>query len=299
MKFLSLFLGSLLLATTPLKGDVLSADFDLSAGYRRDQMDTTINVYNAGGDKIASDKLDVPKIGIYQVGARARLSVIGFAAKAEIDYGVVQNGHYTETFGQRHHSQSKRHGKVSSGWTKDVNVAGGYLLFNNPLFKWGPMAGYSKNEQSLKFAKGRDSWDSDDKSKNFKFKAQWQGPWLGVDLECCLGECFKIWGGYEYHWANWKASRQVALHEEGNVSTKSNSSKNANGRVYYASANWIFCQCLSIGANFKLQQWTANHGKEKSRFGNLAPRMLRRIKDKVKQASWDSWAASLDIGFHF
>lgn len=290
-------LGALLLSTATLKGDVLGADFEVDAGYRQDKIETSINAYNPSGRKIAEDKLKIPKTVIYQVGAKARLSFIGLVAKAEIDYGKVQKGHYTETFGLSHNIHTSHHGNIHSGWTQDLNLAGGYLLFCNPLFQWGPMAGYSRNEQTYKFGKGK-YHGSGPVSKNFKYTAKWQGPWLGGDFLCRLA-CVTVSGGYEYHWADWKASQEIAHHEVESIASKSNKTKNARGQVYYAKADWNFSDCFSIGANFKWQQWSAHHGKESSRFGKLAPRMLRRIKDKVKQASWDSWTAGIDLSCHF
>jgi hypothetical protein len=95
-----------------------------------------------------------------------------------------------------------------AGHVWDGSIGLGYL-FDLRCIEATPFVGYSYQQQQLHVSgkeKNLHSWKGPSGTGKIsdlrnQYHAQWQGPWIGLDLSSQLSDCFRIYAGGEFHWA--------------------------------------------------------------------------------------------------
>jgi hypothetical protein len=191
-------------------------------------------------------------------------------------------------------------GQLHKGRTKDFTVGGGYYLSFCGLFDIGPAGGWSYQYQELTVRHARCQGSLDLSLDGLQFSNRWQGPWAGVDAK--LHFCgFELRGGYEYHWAKWRGHWFLKDPEICDVSfSESCESTHVNGQAVYLDAVWQLLPFVELGLGLKWQRYQAKNGKEKSKSQSFEHAFTGwRAGDKVKHATWESYAISLLLGVSF
>lgn len=296
MKLRNLFLTLLFLAPiVPLQADI--SDLKLTAGYRRDNIQEWLRVCNERGSIIGKAHVKEQKISIYQVGAKGSVCAAGIAARAEIYFGWVDSGNYSAALLRSEpHPASTREGSIKKGKTRDENLGVAYFFVNNTFCQIGPSAGYSKNHQHFSVGKIKNNGSREHMHERSNLTNQWKGPWVGADA-CCQIACISAKGGYEYHFAHWKATSKLTRSKGVERISAKADSKQARGKVLYAEASWNFCQCFTIGGAAKWQQWTARKSHN-SKVERMVASWLSSKKNKTI-AKWNSFMATVDLGYSF
>lgn len=307
MRYKSLILKCILMPIAAMQADV--TDIKFTTGYRKDKGTGTLNLTSGDGayaneKSIVRETFAFDGISIYQLGGKAIATVAGCATRASINYGWVHTGKSTENFILNDATVYDYRGSIRKGSTRDINIGAVWFWMNNSFCQFGPSGGYAKSQQTIglrrnntnknKAGDDKTSVASEQQMQNYKNK--WQGPYVGGDAFVTIGD-FTLKGGYEYHWAHWKATSTYfgALGDSG-VQGKGES-KHARGRVYFLDVGWNLWQCYTLGGGVKWQQWSAPVGKI-SKLQKLAS-ILKPAKKNAKAIKWNSLVVSVDIGYVF
>lgn len=311
---------------TYLSMSTLQAEFageiNLTNGYRCDKITADVHAFDPPGTLFLTDDLKVKNLSSYQIGLKGRALYCSWLARAEGDYAWTGHGKYHEDSagfpGDFALATSTAH--VHKGNMADFTVGGGYL-FNlgqftgmcgcdnscgcdnycnsDTYFGIGPVAGWSYSRQQIKLKDAVTNGLPDPVLDDLKYTNRWQGPWLGVDLSFKTCQ-FTINAGYEYHWADWHASWRLDGPDVLGVAfSDRRHSKHAQGQVGYIDGRWnVWCN-WTIGIGLKYQNWRVNKGRVEPLAGSfpavgLSPTEVDRVK-----ATWQSFAATFDIGYSF
>jgi len=167
----------------------------------------------------------------------------GFLLKGRAKYGFLFDGNLqvNDEF------DNSQQAELNSGYAMEFSGAGGYefVLGQKHQAIWGsitPLVGYEYQEQEYK-------------AINNRYKTQWKGPWIGVDM--VLG----IEGGHEFfvnsavHWADFEGEGQKSLY---------NLKHSANSHGYKAGLGYRFRASDSWALNlaFEYQHWDTDAGNE-------------------------------------
>lgn len=284
--------------------DILGGYFDIVNSYRQDKFSVNLNTFDSKNNLVEKNKFDLKDISLYQLGAKGQLVACNFFARGEAYWGWADNGSYRENSRIWNGSPLKTRAHLHKGRTRDFTVGGGYFLPACGLINIGPSGGWSYQSQEFTIHRARIQGFSDDSINGLEYSNRWQGPWAGADAQ--LNFCgFELRGGYSYHWATWQGKWHLKGCEgEGNGFTEKCRSSDATGQVAYVDALWSICPLVELGLGFKWQRWEAKKGKQKhdkhakthGLFGNI---VAWRETDKIKNAIWESFTVSLDLGVAF
>ncbi len=299
------------LSTSAVQALPIDYEIDVTNGYRQDRQSCLIKEYIAPSTLIGTDSLKARKMSIYQLGLEARVTHCNWygnwLARADVDYGWGWNGFYNETFTTplpATFSQTKA--QINHVNVQDGTIGAGYLfILSNCSYKClqdfaiGPVVGWSYNRQQFKLHEAITDHVADPVIDGMKYTEHWQGPWLGVDAtwDVC---CATLHAGYEYHWATWNATWQLAGPDTAGAFSDKRHSSNAYGQLAYLKIKkYIYCE-WSISLGLKAQHWKAVNGSEKPKASSFADLGFNASeKDKVKNAKWQSFSATIDIGYIF
>lgn len=280
---------------------------DVVNSYRNDKISVRLDTFDPNKTLLEQNNIDLRNISTYQLGAKGQLVACNLFARGEAYWGWSDNGHYRENSTSWNGSPCKSRARLHKGRTRDYTVGGGYYLPTCGLFNVGPSGGWSYQHLQVTVNRARYNGYPDDLLNGLKFSNTWQGPWAGADAQ--MNFCgYELRGGYSYHWATWKGT----WHQKPNKCdwqgtehlgfTEKCKSSNARGQVAYIDVLWSMCPCIELGLGFKWQRWESHNGKEKHDKSDCLIGYSDEIWkpfDKVKNATWESYTVSLDIGVVF
>lgn len=274
----------------------IGMDLDITNGYRRDKLDCLINSFDPPDTFQNRDDLEIKDISIYQVGLKGKWLFNNWQFHLEGDCGWANSGNYRESDG------SVVKARVHHGQVKDLIFGFGYLFPIYCSWRVGPVVGWSYNSQKIRIHDAEIDGIPVPFLNHLRYRNRWQGPWVGVNTKfhiCCWN--LGISGGYEYHWADWRATWHLRGPDiPGEAFSDKRSSNNAHGQVVYLDARWNFWYCWNVGFGVKYQTFRAVNGRERPLDGSFVEIDLSNTRvDKVKDANWQSFAATLDFGYTF
>ncbi|MBS4162861.1 Uncharacterized protein PRO82_000138 [Candidatus Protochlamydia amoebophila] len=282
-----------LLFFSPAWSELLSFDLKLTNGYRSDSLNTQRKFLKAYESSFSNDQLKLRSISLYQVGFKANLCLLSLFVHLDADYAWAGSGGWKEI----QHLYSQQHARFESsklkGMTKDAILGVGYQFNLIPFYRLitlRPMLGWSYHEQHFKTSHLKARINDVSKTANLGYSNHWEGPWAGINLKGFLDE-FSIDLGYEYHWGNWQSKKNIhGLQALKDQLARKGWSKHTHGQVFYIDATWHFNLCWYIGLGLKLQEWKVAQEKLKSPNESV-------LNEKSHHTAWQSFAATIDIGF--
>jgi len=275
----------------------IGMDLDITNGYRRDDLSCLIHVFDPPDTFQFADDLHIKDISIYQVGLKGKWLFNNWQFHLEGDCGWANSGNYEEAGTATISRAHVHHGQV-----KDLIIGFGYLFPICWNLRIGPVAGWSYNSQKIKIHHAETGDLPDPILNHLRYRNRWQGPWVGINTKFHICPCnLGISGGYEYHWADWHATWRLHGPDVPGVAfSDKRHSNDAHGQVVYLDARWNFWYCWNVGFGLKYQTFRAVNGRERPFAGSFAAVGLSSTEvDKVKHATWRSWAATLDVGYTF
>lgn len=307
-----------------------SGELMLTSGYRLDEFRNTIHIYEPSSVFIGNDTLKAREINSFQLGLKGRGEVCNFMLRFNADYAWLGDGQYTESTDFPPVPENRVKAGLKNGDFQDFTIGVGYY-FQVPCvcnFEVAPIVGWSYHRQKFKINHTREkiapsipsmevatgSGSSSFETISFpspgdisvpvlngvSFKNRWEGPWLGIDFvyDACP---FKVYAGYEYHWATWHADWKLAGPDvqTGAFSDKRHS-KCAHGQVAYLDSEYELCSNWIVGLGLKFNYWVARHGKERPIAGSFSSIGLPSDEhDHVNRAIWRCVTVTLDLGYAF
>lgn len=299
LKYILITATALLIPVSSLLAELIGTDFQFTNGYRRDKITASIASFGREGEITGKDHLKAKDLSIYQIGAKGSFGAIGCTARGEIDYGWIHGGKYSETSKSPCDEALEAASSIKKGRIRDVTVGATYFFLNNSLCQVGPSAGYSKNLQSFTLQTSKTDNIFEGALRGLKYKNHWQGPWVGIDAVVNVSN-ITVKGAYEYHFGSWNAQWQLQGADNDIAYSDKRRSNHVRGKVAFVDVNYNFCNCLTVGLGVKWQRWKVHKGHE-SPISDIITELLENNNEesKVKYASWDSIAATIDLGYSF
>lgn len=276
-----------------LQANQMDGYLDLSGGYRRDKVETTLKLTDDEGEEVSRDHLEIKDISIWEIGLKGRANFCNWFVRGYGYHGWITDGNFNENF-SLFSLDIDADAKIDKGYTNDFTIGAGYLF----PFCWcgnswgiGPVVGWSYDQQHITLKDYKEDGVEDPDFGSFSHKTQWSGPWVGVDVvfESCG---FEVDAGYEYHWASWKFDSSRSDDSDYDESFDSNfKSKDGHGNVVYIDGLWNFCPCWQAGIGLKFKSWKADKGS-----GHHEDEGFHL---HAKDTKWCSGEITLDIGYSF
>lgn len=304
------------LCAFPLAASNLEFELDYSVGYREDSLNWSI-----GTNHDIVSKLDWKDLQMVQYRADIRGLVCSqYYFRGYADYAHIYHGKNTDTdyaykvdregnIVDRNAVWLKSKQKASKGEAFDFSLGLGYQLdFLCGKLAFFPIAGYSYHEQHLRMFKGKVIVDTlDDLTGSFpglhsSYKTRWQGPWTGFDTVYQWNRNLKLFGGFEYHWADYQATGHWNLRTDF-VKDFEHSGHDGSGMISTLGISYDFCTCWTIGVFANYQTWNIRHGKDKT---YLDPIVAEEFFDgntspvsRLHEVNWHSYSVNAFIGCYF
>lgn len=278
--------------------------------------------------------LEWKNINIWEVEARGYyVTCDRVYLRGSADYGWITSGKArSKPFGGYGTSLvgASEYGDSSSkvrGHVYDVKFALGYQFqLCDDTFSISPLIGYSWHGQHFKdknrgYSCGYDtapalyhgsssysysdysyssdySYDEDRRS----YHTRWNGPFLGFDFDYSLCCEWDLFGGYEFHWAQYHAKgRWDGIGYDYNNGFYQHA-KNAYGQVFDIGVKWDLCDCWTLALRGEFQFWNAHHGKDRTKVleASCTKRKLKTfVEVPVKKIEWRSGSVVFDVGMVF
>lgn len=256
-------------------------NWDIDLGFRKDRLKWGIAgcVLGPGGVPVnlgLLSEMQWKDLRIVQVSGSGRyVSNRNYAVKISGDYGHIYHGHSVET----HYAGPSKTLKFSQinahagkGFVYDLSGAVGYRVTSTYERAVGTfLIGYSASEQSLHSYNGKSIVCVNPISGlpcpigtleglNNTYKAQWYGPWIGLDFDVRVERCAYLFGGFEWHLASYRGVGRWNLRTDmGPFRQK------AHGHGYIATlgTSWEIWRNISLGIVAHYRNFQTRGGSER------------------------------------
>ena len=290
------------LLPTFLQGTEIS--FNIGAGYRQDSLNWNIS----GGEFGPNILSELKWKDLWMWTASSELKIIfpyNFYFRFNGDYGKICHGKNQDIDylgDDRSHAFSISYSKANKGEAFDFSFGTGYQysIFQD-RFKISPLFGFSHHEQHLRMIHGELVFDLLDPSLqgslsdlHSHYRAQWHGPWIGVDADFDLSSHFKIFGRYEYHWAFYNGTGHWNLRNDLDGFEHSGFGK---GFLISMGTSYKFFSDWGLGAIIKYQTMQMHHGADRIFFTDAnGP---TSATTRLNQVNWHTFSAVATIGYNY
>ncbi len=278
----------------PLDAIQQSTTLDAYAGYRFDNLSTSVHSFDCDGVFRSMSRLKENRLSVWEIGLKAHLNYCSWYIRGFGSYGWIYPGKYAESIKDERGSFNKIKGKLNQGRTLDGLIGFGYLFSYDNTFGMGPVGGWSYDRQRVQAEHVEVDGLEERLLNGLTYTTQWKGPWLGVDA-VYENHGLIIHAGYEFHWAHWNGQWRLKRDSEFFAHSDNRSGRSANGNVIYVDGQWNWVCGWRLGLGTRLQVWRAEHG----RLTPIDRRLISCETSKLKAAKWYSAEIALDLGYVF
>ena len=295
----------------------IKSELVLSAGYRVDDFDWNIAGDIHGNSPNVLSELTWDDLEIYQLELYNKTIVREvFYLRGSLSYGWIKGGgnqdsDYLED--NRSLEFSRSNNGADDGNTLDASLGMGYpFTFGSGFVGLTPLVGYSYHEQNLTMTDGSQTitWISLDPDfpdgpplgpmvgLDNTYEAQWKGPWVGFDLIFTSKDVHRYWAqveayvNLEYHWADYCAEADWNLRTD--FAHPKSFEHDADGDGIALSAGWnvVWSDHWALNANFDYQEWSADHGTDRTFFSDGSVEETR-----LNEVNWKSYAITVGLSY--
>ena len=275
-------------------------------GWRHDSLNTEVERLSSSKKKTQTQRIKALDIDVWSFGFKGRTTLSGllfyeegfwrehFYLKGSAYRGWMKHGTFKDQQpGNRVHSKEKIHSSIHSGRTLDADIGVGFSI---PLSWWlslGPVGGYSFNKQKILLNDHSHS-SGESSFEKLKYTVKWKGPFAGVDLIMDVF-CFRVQGGYEYHFGTWSGLWDLSLRKSSHSSSSSSSrqhSPRARGQIGYVDIRFEYTEGFDVGLGIRYQSW-------KTHKGEVSRKNDSKEEGKLSKATWQSYGVTCDIVYRF
>lgn len=329
MRKLRTFLMTLLFGASISYANAEYSQVNFEAGYRRDNIKWGID-FPDDSSPFFETSSRFKDMDIFQIGVNAKTTIgCNFYARGSANWGWILNGDFEESvkFANDFTDFTDFSGIdtlefsrtvdniIDDRYVIDFNVAIGYpFYFCDCMARISPVIGYAYDEQNV--CLDRDNFNDFSITDGLifpvsgsdcccdKFISRWYGPFLGVDFDYNLCDCWSLYAQVEYHFARFKGKR----HTHGDFSFAHHfdrTSRHAHGWLVKVGALYDFYNCWTAGFNVS---WTdfhtsRHHNLDDSSFFSDFSEVFSASEccnDEFKgKHSWRSFAFNVTVGYQF
>lgn len=328
MRKLRTFLMTLLLGASVSYANAEFTQLNFEAGYRQDDISWDFDFPDVSNPFFSTDRR-FKDVEIFQIGVNGKASIgCNFYVRGEVSGGWVLSGDFEETvkfannfsdlssgsFETAAEFRRKADNLLDGRYVIDFSVALGYpFYFCDCMARISPVVGYAYDEQN--FCLDRDDFNDISVSDSFVFPVsgsdgcccdqflnKWYGPFLGIDFDYNVSDCWNFFAQVEYHFAHFKGKRHSHDFSFGD----SNNSHWGHGWLFKAGALYDFCNCWTAGFNVTWTDFTVtrHHSSCEDLFSEVSDFsesdfFSSSCDERRIHNSWRSFAFNLTVGYQF
>jgi hypothetical protein len=297
----------------------IESELVVSAGYRVDDFDWNIAGDIDGNSPNILSELTWDDLEIYQLELYNKTIVREvFYLRGSLSYGWIKGGDnqdsdYLED--NRALEFSRSNNDADDGNTLDASLGIGYpFTFGSGFVGLTPLVGYSYHEQNLTMTDGNQTitWISLDPDfpdgpplgpmlgLDNTYEAQWKGPWVGFDLIFTSKDVHRhlaqveAYVNLEYHWADYCAEADWNLRTDFAHPKSFEHDADGDGIVLSAGWNVVWNDHWALNANFDYQDWSTDHGTDRTFFSDGSVEETR-----LNEVNWKSYAVMVGLSYRF
>jgi hypothetical protein len=292
----------------------IAASVNLSAGYRKDQLNWHIAGNRQGNNPTILSELSWSDLKIYQIKLANRTVIKDRVfLRGEFTYGTVVSGDNRDS----DYSGDNRTGETSRSlngvdgndvWDASIGIGPRFSFFDTTVVVC-PMLGYAVSEQDLNLVDGYQAISNQPLDTppvgpiaglDSHYQTRWKGPWLGVDLlfliPCSNGPFSRIGVIFtgEYHWVDYDADANWNLRSD--LDHPVSFSHDAEGTGIMAGATILFETGnrwgIQVGMNSK--EMTTDAGQDQIYYSDGTTAATR-----LNQVRWRSFTVEAGFSYRF
>jgi hypothetical protein len=287
--------------------------FELSAGYRTDNLNWNIAGNLQGQNPTVRSELKWSGVRIYQFNLSNRTVIKDrFYIRGNLNYGTVASGDnrdsdYDGDGRTLEFSRSTNSVDGNSVWDGSIGIGLSFAFFDGTLAV-NPLVGYAVSEQDLNIVDGYQALSSSPDTPpvgpianlDSRYETHWEGPWIGVDLmlsiPCKEGSFTRIGillSG-EVHWIDYDAEANWNLRDE--YRHPVSFIHEAEGNGYRVGVRMLFemKSRWGINAGMNMQEMTTDPGLDRIFYadGTTADTRLNEVQ-------WRSFTFDAGVSYRF
>lgn len=273
---------------------------EIDAGYRVDSLAWDIGGGAAGPNVIS--ELTWKNLHVLEVQARARAeNEYHFYAKGMLSYGWIIHGRNQDSDydgDNRTQEFSRSNNGANGAYVWDGSFGLGYAVHPTEAWSIIPLMGASISTQKVVMKEGyqtigdgvRVPLPGPISGLNSSYKAEWWGPWNGVDVEYSQGR-LRLAAGAEYHWS-------VAYSGSGNWNlrglTFTDNAWHGHGYVASGSLGYVLNERWTLRGEGKWRDFTVDRGVAATSVGPVTTGL-----QPFNHAHWSSISGSVGAEYRF
>ena len=208
--------------------------------------------------------------------------------------GTNQDSDYDGDNRTEEYSRSNNSG--NGGHVFDASLAMGWKMRDTKTQRTSLLAGYGYSRQLLRMTNGFQTIPATGPfaGLNASYRTVWQGPWLGLQHEERLNKRLNLIARLEYHWLSYDAEARWNLRPDLEQPVTNNHWADGTGIVaslglyYAAGSRW------HLGAWVDYTRDTTGYGTDQ-----VNGATGKKIRIRLNEARWDSWAYRLKATYLF
>jgi hypothetical protein len=278
-----------------------SSKLSLSMGYRIDDVDWNIAGDISGENPNVLSELTWSDLEIYQVkfGNKTMIPRI-FYFRGSLAYGWIFDGKNQDAdfFGDdRTLEFSRSNNSGDNGNVFDASLGIGYpFTFGGGKFRLSPLLGYSYHEQHLTITDGYQTIPplGPFPDLDSTYEAEWDGPWLGLDLTFQFNKKHSIFTEFEYHWADYYAVADWNL--RGDYAHPKSFEHETDGTGIVVSMGWtyLFHDRWGLDLTINYQNWSTDPGIDRVFTSGGAT-----AETRLNEVNWESSMVMIGLSYSY
>jgi hypothetical protein len=291
----------------------IGTHLEFGGGYRVDNLNWNIAGDSNGNNPNILSELTWEDIDIFQLKAGIR-STIGeaFYVRGSLGYGWVFDGQNQDSDysgDNRTLEWSRSNNATDNGNVVDATLGVGYQIkaAANRL-KLIPIVGYSYSDQYFNITDGVQTVSEPALAPagstplplgpfsglNSTYDSEWYGPWIGIDLLFDAGEKVTLFGGFEYHWANFNAEADWNLRSDFAHPKSFEHDADGTGIIMSLGGEYHLTKPWYLSLNINYQDWSTDPGLDRLFFSDGST-----TETRLNEVNWDSLAIMLGLTYRF
>lgn len=298
---------ALLYSSVTAAQGLLRYDLTLGADYRQAHLDWNVAGSLAGIDPNILSELTWRDLEIAQISGAVQVGISDHViVRGSADYGEVVNGKNQDSDydGDNRTFESSRSNNDTGGNITDASLGLGYhfRVYDQMAGHYAhvtPMVGYSRHLQHLKIKNGVQTFPATGSiaGLNSSYNAQWEGPWLGLNLRLEASERNSMIVDMAYHWADYYGEANWNLRDALAHPVSFRHDTQGAGIVAALALTHTLSKYWEVIARIESQHWTSDPGVDTAY--DVSSGVVQPLTTRLNAVHWKSHTVGFAATYRF